>query len=185
MINKIKFEIIETDRLKLYKLDEENYPYLFTDFEDEELMKFFGYETEEELATEKDRYHDGLTSYRKSFVWFIIKLKETGKTIGSCGYHTWHTFHSRAEIGYSLLKDEYKGKGYMKETITPIIKYGFENMNLQRIEALVGPDNEPSLKLMQHFGFVKEGHLREHYFKNGKHEDSVAFSLLKSEYLPE
>jgi ribosomal-protein-alanine N-acetyltransferase len=56
-------------------------------------------------------------------------------------------------------------------------------MYLHRIEALVGPHNIPSLKLVKSFGFREEGRLREHYFINNQLEDSIVFSLLKREYL--
>ncbi len=55
-------------------------------------------------------------------------------------------------------------------------------MHLHRIEALIGPDNIASLKLVKRLGFVEEGTLREHYFKNEIYEDSIIFSLLKQEY---
>ncbi|MND70827.1 putative ribosomal N-acetyltransferase YdaF [compost metagenome] len=70
----------------------------------------------------------------------------------------------------------------MTEALKPIIQYGFETMKLNRIEAFLSPDNIPSLKLVQKFGFTKEGHLREHYNKDNKLEDSAVYSLLKSEY---
>ena len=55
-------------------------------------------------------------------------------------------------------------------------------MGLNRIEAFVGPGNDPSLRIMERLGFSKEGLLREHYHKNNHTEDSVAYSLLKREY---
>jgi len=81
-----------------------------------------------------------------------------------------------------LNQDKYKGRGYMKEAMLPILNYGFESMSLQRIEALISPDNEPSLKLIKRFGFTQEGYLREHYMNDNKLDDSIIFSLLKREF---
>ncbi|GAA4461501.1 hypothetical protein GCM10023093_06270 [Nemorincola caseinilytica] len=61
----------------------------------------------------------------------------------------------------------YRNKGYMTEAMQAVIAHGFGQMGLNRIEAFVGTRNEPSLRLMQHFGFTKEGLLRSHYCKNG------------------
>lgn len=102
--------------------------------------------------------------------------------MGWCGFHTWFTKHRRAEIGYVLNHDQYKGKGNMKEALPAVLKFGFENMDLHRVEALVAPGNKPSLKLLLRSGFAQEGLLRQHYFVNGKMEDSAIFSLLRSEY---
>jgi len=84
-------------------------------------------------------------------------------------------------LGYALFNDANKGKGFMTEAVKEIIAYGFESMNLHRIEAYVAPDNIPSLNLMSKFSFTKEGLLREHYFYNEKYDDSIVFSLLRSE----
>ncbi len=176
------YNTIETERLLLRDLNPEEYNTLLSSENDGEINSFFGFTTEEQLKEEKNRFAKGLTTFNKSFKFFFIVEKQSNKTIGWCGYHTWYLTHSRAEIGYMLNADEHKGKGYMTEVLKPIIDHGFNNMNLHRIEAFVSPNNEPSLKLMKGFGFTKEGTLREHYFKNNKMEDSAVFSLLRKEY---
>jgi [ribosomal protein S5]-alanine N-acetyltransferase len=138
--------------------------------------------TEDELVQKKQTWQNGLTMFNKSFLYFQLVKKDNGENIGWCGFHTWYIQHYRAEIGYILTNDAERGNGYMKEALSEIVKYGFEKMNLHRIEAFIGPTNIPSLKLVDSLGFVKEGHLREHYFKDGKVEDSVLFSLLKTEF---
>lgn len=75
-----------------------------------------------------------------------------------------------------------RSQGLMTEALHAVIEHGFTKMNLHRIEALVGIENTPSLKLMQKFKFTQEGILRQHYFINDKYEDSVVFSLLREEY---
>lgn len=70
----------------------------------------------------------------------------------------------------------------MTEAMKAILHYGFEVMRLHRMEAFIGPDNFPSLKLVQRFGFQKEGVLREHYQVDGRMEDSVAYGLLRHEF---
>jgi ribosomal-protein-alanine N-acetyltransferase len=106
----------------------------------------------------------------------------TGKLLGRCAYHNYMAMHKRSEIGYNMQKDEYKNKGYMKEALKPILIYGFEQMRLNRVEAFIGPDNKPSRKLVESYGFVIEGQLREHFCYDGELQDSVAYSLLASEY---
>ena len=98
--------------------------------------------------------------------------------IGWCGYHTWYTPHRRAEIGYQIA-EEYQNRGLMKEALVPIIDYGLNKMNLQRIEAYVGEENTASLRLMEIFEFKKEGLLKKHYNIDGINVDSLVFGLLK------
>jgi ribosomal-protein-alanine N-acetyltransferase len=46
----------------------------------------------------------------------------------------------------------------------------------------VGPFNDASIKLVHNFGFQREGYMREHYYREGIHEDSILYSLLKSDF---
>ena len=175
-------DTLETTRLLLRKVTPEVYEQVFTDYSLEDAMAFFGCTHKVELLQEKQKYEAGLSTYRISLLVFHMVEKSSGKTIGKCGYHTWHKEHSRAEIGYGLFADDYKNKGFMKEAFLPVLHYGFNDMQLNRVEAFISPDNAPSLKLVQAHGFQEEGRLREHYCKNGHIEDSVVFSLLKKEF---
>jgi ribosomal-protein-alanine N-acetyltransferase len=145
-------------------------------------MEIFGHSSLEQLETEHKRHSKGMTTFNMSFLFFQLIEKESGSPIGWCGYHTWMTFHRRAEIFYTLNDDAHKRKGYMTEALKEVIRYGFEEMDLNRIEAIAATYNEPSLKLIHNSGFVKEGLMREHYNVDGILEDDSLFSLLRSEY---
>ncbi len=174
--------IIETSRLLLREMNPDIYKKIMSGCSDKEIKEYFGIVTEEELETEKARFQQGITMSGKSFLYFHLLEKESGKVLGWCGYHTWFPFHKRAEIGYMLFADAYKGQGYMKEALVEIIRYGFDKINLHRIEALVSPDNIPSVKLIKASSFTYEGLLREHYMKNDTLEDSAIYSLLRHEF---
>ena len=73
----------------------------------------------------------------------------------------------------------------MTEAVSSIIDYGFTKLKLHRIEALVGSNNIPSLKIIEKNRFIKEGLLRQHYYIADKYEDSVLFSKLYNEYIDE
>jgi ribosomal-protein-alanine N-acetyltransferase len=70
----------------------------------------------------------------------------------------------------------------MTEVVPHVVQYGFEEMGLHRIEALVANWNTPSVKLLQKNQFVYEGIVREDYVVNDKNEDSDCYSLLKQEW---
>ncbi len=175
-------EIIETARLILKVVTPEIMAHIFSHTATPEVMELLGINSDEEFRLFKEKYNIRTASYFISYKHFLLMDKESGKFIGRCDYHTWHIHHFRAEIGYSI-NDGFKNRGLMKEAMKQVLTYGFEYMDLQRVEAFVSPNNAPSLGLMQHFGFTKEGVLRKHYFKDNKLEDSVCFSVLREEYL--
>lgn len=174
--------IIETPRLLLRRFTAAAYKELFEQHSMAETMQLAGFDSEEQYRAEKEKHDKGMTTYRTSFVYFYLVDKSSGKTIGDCSLHTWYFLHARAEIGYGIRKEEDKNKGYMKEAILPIIRYGFTEMNLNRIEALISPLNTPSRRLLEGMGFTQEGLLREHYCKNGILEDSLMYGLLRKEF---
>lgn len=67
----------------------------------------------------------------------------------------------------------------MSEALKAIIPYGFSELKLNRIEALVAPGNVPSIRLMQKNNFIQEAVLKQHYFHEGKFDDSLMFALLR------
>jgi ribosomal-protein-alanine N-acetyltransferase len=175
-------EEIKTERLSLRKLTPEVYHYIHAHYSDHELMNFLNLKIPGELVLEKEKFRAGLSTHYISFVNFQILDLDTGAYLGGCGFHTWYPKHRRAEIGYNLLSESHMRKGLMSEAMKAVLDYGFKIMNLNRVEACIGDKNAASLNLVKKFGFVQEGNLREHYNKDGKLQDSLIFSLLKSEY---
>lgn len=174
--------VLETERLILQELTPELYDYMFAKWSDEDIMAYLGNPTDADFELEKQKYIKGLTSFYLSFKNFLIVEKSTSRIIGRIGYHTWKAAHERAEIGYGLYYEEDKNKGYMKEAMKTVLIYGFEQMNLNRVEAFASPLNTPSIKLIERYGFQYEGLLRQHYGRNGVREDSAVYGLLRSEY---
>lgn len=178
----MKFTEFHTDRLVLTKISPEVVDFVYQNFSDDEIIAFFGLESNGALAVEKEKYNAGLSTFNKTFLYFTLTDNKNGKVIGWCGYHTWFTNHNRAEMGYALYNDNLKRQGIMSEALSIILPYGFKTMKLHRIEALTATYNTASINTLAKFGFKREGVLREHYFINNKMEDSVMFSLLQHEY---
>lgn len=172
---------LETVRLQLRLMNPDVYRRLFAEHPDETIKAFMGLPSDEALATERERYKNGITTFNKSFSYFFLVEKVSDTVLGWCGFHTWYTNHNRAELGYQLNEETSKNKGYMSEALPLIIRYGFETMNLHRIEAMIGPGNVPSLKLVRKFGFKEEGLMRAHYLKDGVYQDSIIFSLIRTD----
>jgi [ribosomal protein S5]-alanine N-acetyltransferase len=173
---------LETPRLILKGLSPATFTYIFEHFDIEKIKEILGHQTEKDFLTEESKQKNGYASYNRTFILFLLIEKESQKVIGRCGIHNWNVEHRRAEIGYQMTDEAYKNKGFMTEAVEVIIAYGFGKLNLNRLEALVGSTNIPSLRLMQKFGFVQEGLLRQHVPAGDTFVDSILFSLLQEEY---
>lgn len=178
----MNFETFSTERLILRKITPVEFIYIFKNYSEAELKPFLGTITDTEFLIQKGKFENGCASYNKSFINFQLLDKVSGSVIGACNFHSWYFEHRRAEIGYHLNGEEFKRKGLMSEAMEHVIAYGFKAMNLNRIEACIGPNNIASLSLIKKFNFTKEGLLRQHFMRDNELKDSVIFSLLREEY---
>lgn len=110
-----------------------------------------------------------------------LERKEDRAVLGSCALFHLDKQCRHAEIGYNL-NSAYWGKGYMHEALLELVNLGFKELNLNRIEADIHPDNTSSAKSLDRLGFIKEGHLRERWIIGDEISDSVIYGLLLSDW---
>ena len=94
------------------------------------------------------------------------------------------TLARNAEVGLALLP-EHQGKGYGKDVLRVLLRYGFRSRNLHRIHLQTLSSNTAGLRAYRAVGFVEEGRLREHAWVEGAYEDMVLMSVLRSEWSEE
>lgn len=82
----------------------------------------------------------------------------------------------------AVIRKEYQNKGVMTEVLDVVLDFGFHTLRLNRIVGDIFAGNEGSRRLMERFGFKKEGVLRQTDFDGEKYHDTVVYSLLQAEY---
>ncbi len=110
-MKQLQTTILNTDRLLLREANPAVYDFVFKEYNNYELMMFFGFNSAEELLQEKSRFENGITTFNKSVLYFHLIDKISSMVIGMCGYHTWYLQHARAELFYVLYDDSWKRKG--------------------------------------------------------------------------
>ena len=94
------------------------------------------------------------------FDWAITLDGEGGKMIGTCGFTRFDPANDSAEIGY-VLNPAYHRRGIATEAATEVIRFGFEELGLHRIEARYMVGNLASRKVMEKVGMTFEGEFRD------------------------
>ena len=176
-----RFPIIETGRLILREVTSTDSTNMLTYLSDEMVMKHMGlvpFQTEEDVLDEISWYQS-IFEEGTGIRWGIT-LKDSGEVIGSCGFLNRLSKHHRADVGYELSKD-FWGKGIASEALEAVVRYGFQHFQLERIQALIEPNNLPSQKLVEKIGFKREGLLRHYEFTCGKFDDLIMYSILKED----
>ena len=174
------FPNLETHRLNLRRLISNDVSEILALRSNPEIMKFIPRPliTTQEEALEFISAMDTNVNNNSVINW-AITTKENDKVIGMIGYYRMKPENYRAEVGY-ILSAEYHGQGIMTEALQRVVQFGFEEMGLNSIEAVIDPENYGSEKVVLKNNFVKEGHFKEHTFFEGKFFDSVFYSLLKN-----
>jgi ribosomal-protein-alanine N-acetyltransferase len=118
---------------------------------------------------------------RSEIRWGITLREAEHDVIGMCGFNTWHQIDRRGAVGFDLAQ-AYWRRGIMRETLTAILRFGFEEMSLNRVEADASAENMASLGLLESVGFRREGVQREQYWDDGAFQSLELFGLLRAEW---
>ncbi len=184
------FPTLETPRLLLDELRDDDDLDIYRIFSDARVMEFYDMErlTKPEEGPEITRFLQEKFRIQIGIRWAIRERSPNSsaqKLIGTCGFNNWVSYDHSAIIGYELAP-EYWGKGYANEAIQAVINSAYNNqlpIHINRIEASVVTGNAGSEKVLKKNGFTFEGRLREKGFWNNQYHDMNLFSLLKSDFI--
>lgn len=176
------FPILVTNRLKLVEITHQHVDNIYEILSLEEVTKYYG-TNRFTFYNEASRLIDMFTKnfIEKRGIRWGIMIKENYKFIGTVGLNGLQLKNKRAEIGYEI-HPAYWRNGYATEAIKEVLRFSFETLDLYRIGAVVYPENEPSLNLLNNLGFTKEGLLRAYIHQNDQFHDTYILSLLKTNW---
>ncbi|SES06083.1 GNAT family N-acetyltransferase [Salipaludibacillus aurantiacus] len=172
---------IHTERLILREVTLDDTSALCSIWSDPEVTKYMNITpfSDKSQAEEMISLFNSL-SEKKEAVRFAIIEKASGGLLGSCGYNLIDKVNAKTEIGYEL-SSRHWGKGYGSETVSGLVRYAFESMNMNRIEARVEAENHNSVKMLEKLSFQYEGTLREAELSKGRYVDLKMYSKLKGD----
>ena len=116
----------------------------------------------------------------KSVCMFAVEFED--HLIGVCGLTGINWVNRGAELSIYIGPDAVRRTGHGKETVKKLLEIAFTELNLNRVWLECYQFNQPGLRLFESCGFISEGVLREHVFKNGWYVSSVMMGILKSEW---
>ncbi len=117
--------------------------------------------------------------HRRAYA-FALELRAAGEFIGGIGLTLEPRCH-RAEAGY-WLGQPYWGRGLATEALAVLLRFGFEELKLNKIHATHHADNPASGRVMLKNGMLKEGELVQHTRRDGRYHDLWQYRLTSQEY---
>ena len=173
------FPVLDTERLMLRELKINDAQAILNCFSNPDVLRHYG----QNPLTSLDQVKHIINNFSKNYdekrgIKWGIELKGQEGIIGTIGFQEWSTEHRRAEISYALFPESW-GKGYAIEAVNRVISFGFQEMDLVRIGAIVFTENDASNKLLTKVGFEKEGILKKYMHQNQVPYDTYIYSLIR------
>jgi len=179
------FPVLESVNLVLRKIEEVHLQELYSIYDNDKVFEYCGIIPKHNLQTvRKTIGHFDRDYHKKSKIkWGIFQKNQSDKLVGIIESMDFNQKVNMVSIGYFLVED-YWGKDIATESVRMVVKFLFEEVNVNRIQAEVMPVNEVSKKVLLKNGFIKEGVLRQASLWSGKGViDLEIYGILKEDYI--
>lgn len=111
-----------------------------------------------------------------------IHVAEDDRFIGICGLDSVDRIHRHAEVGIFIGSIEDQNRGFGRDAIVTLLRFGFDRIGLHRIAIMANAENERAVHLYGSIGFKEVGREREVVFMRGRFRDHVCFDMLEDEF---
>lgn len=125
-------------------------------------------------------FREASNSYEN--VEFTVRKVVDDSLIGFVGLSDISVRNHSCELGIGFPKKEDRSKGYGQETLSLILDYGFNNLNMHKIKLSVYPFNTGAVKAYTNAGFVKEGTSRNEVFYDGKWVNIDHYAIFQEDW---
>ena len=178
-----KMPELQTERLLLRRMKISDYSDMYEYSRLSIVTKYLLWNEHPDIKYTKDYLTFVQSQYRSGefFDWAIVE-KATNKMIGTCGFAKLDFENNSAEIGY-VINPNYWRRGYATESVKKVIQFGFETLNLHRIEARYIVGNEVSRRVMEKCGMSFEGIHRSSVYVKGKYVSVGYCAILAEDYI--
>ena len=174
--------MLKGKRIKLAPLDRKYIDLFLKWFNDPEITQYL---TMYKPLTRdwEEEWFDALT-HKEDAVYFSIHVikEESEPIIGNCAIQNINSKDRTASCGITIGEKEYQNKGYGTEAIELLVYYGFNTLNLNRIELSVYDFNSRAFKTYRKVGFVEEGRKRQARYHNGNYQDEIIMAILREDW---
>lgn len=170
--------MIYGERVILRAIEREDLPRYVRWLNDPTVLEFFGRVAPLSLAEEEKWYEEMLQD--PTVRNFAIEFE--GQHIGGAGFSYIDGRNASAEVGLFVGLPELWDQGLGYDALHTLLRFGFEEMNLNRISLRVFADNKRAIHLYEKLGFRHEGRWRQAEFRRGRYLDLLWLSILREEW---
>lgn len=113
---------------------------------------------------------------------FLVQRVEDERIIGEAALVGVNTPHHTAWLAIGIGERELWGKGYGSDAVKILLRFGFQELNLHRINLGTFEYNARAIRAYERIGFVHEGRLRQSMRRDGRRWDNFFMGILRREW---
>ncbi|MEG0238103.1 MAG: GNAT family protein [Clostridium sp.] len=175
--------MLKGNKVKLRAYCEEDIERVVGFINDEEVKKFLCIETPFPMTKwEEVEWIKSRKATKEQTYDFAIEELENGKVIGGCSINESSIKNRNCVIGIMIGDKNYWGKGYGFDALSILIKFIFEECNMEKIKLSVFELNPRAKACYKKLGFKEEGILKNEIYREGKYYDVTLMAIFKEDY---
>lgn len=181
-LNFSPFPQLTTGRLLLRQLSLKDAKEIFALRSDEVVNKYLNRAAATSVDEAKafiNKINFGIRANR-SMYWAIC-FRDQPELVGTICLWNFSEEENKAEIGYELLP-QFHGRGIMQEAFSKVVEYGFQILELSRIEAWTTVENDGSKKILERNHFKRNAELEEKIDRAVEGPECIIYSLSKETF---
>lgn len=176
----LSFPCLKTKRLIFRQITPTDIQNIYKGLSNPKVIKYYGISFDSLEATEEQMIWYRDLEQNETGIWWAICSLDNNVFYGAGGFNNLNKEHKKTEIGFWLLP-EFWGQGFMQEAFPLICDYGFNKLDLNRIEGFVDSENTNCKKAVERLNFKFEGTMRDCEIKEGKYLSVAIYSKLKND----
>jgi [ribosomal protein S5]-alanine N-acetyltransferase len=114
----------------------------------------------------------------------LLIVDNDGEMVGHIEFFKPVSYWDAFELSYQLYDGRFAGRGYVTEAVQLLVDYLFSTKKQHRIHLVIVPENVASRRIAEKCGFIFEGTARGAFFNDGRNQDVVLYSLLRTDVRP-
>lgn len=173
--------VLETERLILRRIEESDYLDMYDYSRREDVTRYLLWSPHPSPDYTRGYVHSLRHQYRNGefYDWAIIL--RGGGMIGTVGFTRLDPQNNCGELGY-VISPRYHGKGIATEAASVVLRFGFQRLGLNRIEARYMAENLASRRVMEKLGMRFEGIHRQSMRVKGVYRDIGVCAITRADY---
>jgi RimJ/RimL family protein N-acetyltransferase len=175
--------LLRGERVRLTGMRAEDMDIITRWHQDDEFLRLLRFAPAEPLNDNvwKKFYEQEQPRFKNEY-GFAVRLIENDQLIGFCSLNDIMFNHQNAWIAIGIGEPSARGQGYGYDTMSLLLRFAFNELNLHRVQLAVFGYNTRAIHLYEKLGFVREGTLREALLREGQRFDLYNYGMLASEW---